>query len=505
MRGDETVTPAVDRASFATIVAILLVSCGSLVVAPEAGEALLARLYAGIAERFGVLYLLSAVACIGFLGWLAFGRYGNVRLGDAGESPEFSTTSWMAMLFCAGVGAGLLYWCCTEWTHYYLAPPFGAEARSVAAVEWASTYGLFHWGFSAWAIYCLPAIAIAYPYYTRRARSLRFSTCCHHFLAGHEHGARARLLDFFFMVGLIGGAGSSLGFSTPMLAAGFGHLAGIERSFGLEAIVVLVCVALFAVSVWLGLARGIRRLSHVNLYLAFALLAFVLVAGPTGFLIETSVNSVGILLDNFARMSLWSEPFGDSGFVEDWTVFYWAWWIAYAPFVGLFVARISRGRTLRGLILGMLGLGTAGSWLFYMILGNYGLFLELSGVLDIPALLEASDGNAMIVAVFDQLPASGLVIAVFCVVGLIFSATTYDSAAYTLASTATLNLAPGDEPARWLRLFWALALGALPLTLMWIGGLRTAQTAVLIVSLPLLVIGVLMSVSLVRSLAQDAA
>jgi len=407
------------------------------------------------------------------------------------------------MLFCAGVGAGLMYWCSIEWTYYYQSPPFGAAARSPEAAEWAATYGMYHWGFSAWAFYCLPTIAIAYPYYVKKLPYLRFSGSCHYFLEGREHGAISRGIDFLFMIALIGGAASSLGFSSPMIAVCIARLFDIQHTFGLEMFVVLLCVALFAASVWLGLKKGIKRLSDINLVLAFGLLLFVLAVGPTLFILKTSVNSVGLMAQNFLRMSFWTDPFTESGFVESWTIFYWAWWIAFAPYIGLFVTRISRGRTIRQVITGMLVFGSLGSWIFYMVLGNYSMFLELQGQVNISEMVDSEGGSYAIVAMFDSLPWASLVIAVFCIVAIIFAATTYDSASYTLASVATLFLRAGDDPARWHRVFWAIALGMMPATLMFIGGITVLQTTLLVVSLPILVVGVVMSVSILKTLHAD--
>jgi BCCT family betaine/carnitine transporter len=494
----------IDWPSFIACAVIILGVCIPLAVFSDAAGGVLQSLYDFIAAEFGIAYLMASVGAIGFLAWLAASRYGKTKFGEAHESPEFGTLSWVAMLFCAGVGAGLMFWCVTEWSYYYASPPFGVQPHTPEAAEWASTYGLFHWGFTAWAFYCLPAVAIGYPYYVRRLDSLRFSTSCNWFLAGKEHGVAARVIDFLFMIALIGGAASSLGFSTPMIAACIAWILDVEPAFGLEAGVVVLCVMMFAASVWLGLRRGIKRLSDINLVLAFGLLLFVLVVGPTAFLLKTSLNSVGVMAQNFLRMNFWTDPFTESGFVEDWTVFYWAWWIAYAPYVGLFVTRISRGRTIRQVITGMLVLGSLGSWLFYMVLGNYAMFQELAGTVDFTGIVAAIDGNAAIIATLETLPLAPLIIGAFAVVALIFSATTYDSASYTLASSATLHLGAGDDPARWHRVFWALALGLMPVTLMFIGGLKVLQVTLLIVSLPILVVCTIAAVSLVKSLREDS-
>ena len=493
----------IDWPSFGASVAIILLVSIPLVLFPESGGKILTELYGFISSKFGFLYLLAGTAVMALMLWLALGRYGKIRLASGDEGPEFNDASWAAMLFCAGVGAGLMYWAPIEWAYYFEAPPYGLEPGSTAAAEWASTYGIFHWGPTAWAFYCLPTIAIAYPYYVKKVPFLRLSTSCHYFFQGEQETRAERLIDWLFMIGLLGGAGTSLGFSTPMIAACIGRITGWEVDFGLEIGVVLISVLMFAISVWLGLKKGIKRLSDFNMWLAFILLGFVLMVGPTIFLLKTSVNSVGLMAQNFIRMNTWTDGFTDSAFVENWTIFYWAWWIAYGPFVGLFVTRISRGRTIRQVIYGMLGYGSLGAAMFYMILGNFSLSLEITETLAVSSVLADEGGAAAIVATLDQLPFAVIVIAAFAVISLVFSATTYDSASYILASCATRRLLPGEDPDRWHRVFWAMALAVLPLTLMFIGGLKTVQTATLIVSLPLIFVGVLMAVSLVMQLRAD--
>lgn len=236
----------VDWPSFIASVVIILVASVSLILFPKVGGEILTALYGFISGRFAFLYLLAGVSCMILLLWLALGRFGNVRLAAGDEKPEFSSLSWTAMLFCAGVGAGLMFWAPIEWAYYIDAPPFGVAAGSNAAAEWASTYGIFHWGPTAWAIYCLPTIAIAYPYYVKKVPYLRLSISCHYYLAGKEDSGVARIIDWLFMIGLLGGAGTSLGFSTPMIAATVGRVTGWEADFGLEFGVVIVSVFMFA-------------------------------------------------------------------------------------------------------------------------------------------------------------------------------------------------------------------------------------------------------------------
>ena len=412
----------VDRVNFSITVIVLLSMSIPLLVFPEQSAAVLKTAYAWIAETFGWFYILTGAAALAIVLYIGMSRFGKIKLGD-GE-PEFSTVSWISMLFAAGIGAGLMYWSGIEWAYYVQAPPFKAEPFSHEAYLWSSSYGLHHWGFVAWALYCLPTLAIAYPFYVRRIPQLKYSLSAHYWLKGRERSALARLMDSFFMVALIGGAGSSLGFSTPLIAAFIERLTGIPANFALELVVVAVCVVVFAGSVWLGLQEGIRRLSNFNIVLALLFLVAVLLASDTLFLLKMAVNSLGFLFQNTLAMTFWTDPIDNTGFVGDWTVFYWAWWIAYGPFVGLFVTRISRGRTIREVVVGMLLLGSMGVWLFFLVLGNHSLGLQLSGELDVVGIMQSSGGNAAVVAGLNTLPMAALIIGVFAVVAVIFVATT---------------------------------------------------------------------------------
>jgi len=265
-----------------------------------------------------------------------------------------------------------------------------------------------------------------------------------------------------------------------------------------------VSIAIFGTSAWLGLERGFRRLADLNLWAVMVLLLFVLAVGPTLFLLKMGTNSIGLVLQNFLRMNTWTDPVRNTGFIEDWTIFYWAWWTAYAPFVGIFVTRISRGRSLRELILGMLMFGSLGGAVFYVVFGNYAMHLELSGLLPVTELMRQHSEAYAIAQVFASLPFSELALAAFLVIAMILLATTYDSASYTLASVSSREMHAGENPARWSRVFWACALGVLPVTLIFVeGGIKVVLSATIVVSLPLLAVGVLLAISLLRMLRED--
>lgn len=497
-------TPRIDRVTFGTALLVVVAVCLPLGFFPEQSGPVVSSLYTWVTTNFGLAYQWFAIAAIVFLIWLGLSRHGAIKLGEPDDPPDFSLFSWVGMLFCAGVGAGLLVWAGTEWGYYYVDPPFGAEPRSEEAIEWASAYGLFHWGIVAWAIYALPAVAIAYPFYVNDVPHLRMSTGCHALLgSSEENSAIGRLMDVAFMVALLGGTGTSLGLTTPMIAEVFAELFGFENGLGLQLCVIAICIMIFGTSVWFGIERGIKRLSDLNVVLALGLLAYILIAGPTIFILKMGTDSLGFMLDNTVRMLTWTDPIEETGFVESWTIFYWAWWLAYAPFVGLFVARISRGRTIRQVIFSMLFFGSIGSWIFYIVMGDYALFLELSGGLSVTSIMEGAGQNAATAQIVKSLPFGMVALAVFAMVSIIFVATTYDSASYSLASAASEEIHAGQNPSRGHRLFWAFVLGVLPIVLLLVGGLKVIQSASLIASFPILFIGVAMMVSLVKSLHQD--
>ena len=493
----------IDRVLFFTAVIVVIAACIPLALMSERAGPAVEEIYNWIASNLGIFYQWFGIGTIVYLLWLSLSRYGRIRLGGDEEKPDFSTFSWAGMLFCAGTGASLLVWAGVEWAYYIDAPPFGAEPRSAKAIAWASAYGPFHWGITAWCFYALPTIAIAYPYYVKNVPHLRASTALHSILGpSGENSPAGRAVDLAIMIALIGGAGTSLGVIAPTIAASVAEILGLQTSFTLQLVVMLLCIGLFGLSVYLVIEKGIKRLSDTNVYLALGLMAYILIVGPTLFILKSTTDTIGFMIGNFVRMMSWTDPIEKTGFVESWTIFYWAWWIAFAPAIGIFVTRISRGRTIRQVILSMIFFGTLGCWVFYFIMGNYSLSLELNNQMSVTQNLAEHGMYETVASIIGTLPLGTLTLSLFALVSVISVATTYDSASYTLASTATSELKEGENPARWNRLVWAGVLGMLPIFMMLIEGLPIIRSAVLIASLPLLIVGVAMAVALTKSLRQ---
>jgi BCCT family betaine/carnitine transporter len=467
--------------------ALIVAAIGvALAVAPGAGTAAMDAVLGFLTGNFGWLYLWVGFGVFALVVWLAAGRYGKVFFGRPGDTPEFSTLSWIAMIFTAGIGGGIMYWGIIEWAYYFTDPPFGMQPRSTEAGHWAATYPLYHWGFIGWALYCLPALPLAYVYHVRRRSTLRLSDACRGVIGNRADGWLGRVIDVLFIFGMVGAAGTSLGLEVPVVSQGLSALTPLEPGTGLNIAILAAWTLLFGASVYLGLQRGLRRLANINVWLAAGLGIFLLLAGPTVFIIDTFTNSVGLLMQNFVEMSFYTDPVGGSGFEESWTVFYWGWWIAYAPFLGLFTAKISRGRSMRGLILAMLGAGSLGNWIAFALLGNTGLSFQLDGTVDVAGILENQGPTAAIVAVLQALPLGALVLTVFTLLVVIFLATTLDSSAYTMAAAATRHLPAEEEPARWHRVLWAVALAVVAVGLMYAGGLEALQTLSIITAFPLI-------------------
>lgn len=481
--------PRVDRGIFYSSLILLLLIIVPLSLYPESGSAVLSSILSYTTNQLGWVYLLFAVAVMGLLGYLALGPYGRIRFGD--EAPEFSTFSWIGMIFTAGIGSSILYWAPQEWAYYYKAPPFGAEALSPQAAELAVGYGFFHWGLSAWAIFCIPSLPIAYQYFVKKRPFLRLSQACTETLGeSHANGLVGKIIDIAVIFGILGGLGTTIGLGTPMVSTLIGSIFDIEPGFGLNLVVMGIWVLMFSASVSLGLQKGIKRLSDANMVLALVFLGAILVVGPTAFIINSMLSGLGFMFDNFMHMSLWTDSVAGGGFPQSWTIFYWAWWVSWAPFVSIFIARISRGRTIRETIFTVVGFGSLGCWIYYAVLGNYGLHQQVFEGLEVTRILTEEGGAAAVLAVLSSLPFSTLAVVVYTILAFICLATSLDSAAYTLSAIATDNLEQHQDPALWHRIFWAFALAALPLTLILIGGgkegsLKAIQTSSIVLALPL--------------------
>lgn len=489
---------------------ILLIAVIPMMVFPKASQDIITHLNEVVSSTLGSIYLLIGLATLIFVLYIAFGKYGNVTLGKATDKPEFNNFSWAAMLFCAGIASDILYWGVIEWAFYYQDPPHGGKGMTDSALNYATMYGMFHWGPIAWATFVLPALAIGYLVFIKKKPVYKISQTMRPILRSQTDGIIGKIVDILFIFGLLGGAATSLALGVPMISAGIEKLTGIGDSMLMRSIILFTITAVFAYSSYSGLKKGIKVLSDANVILSFVLLGFVFIVGPTVFIMETSITGMGNMIKNFFQMATWIEPFGGIGgrkrtnFPQQWTIFYWSWWIVYAPFIGLFIARISKGRTLKEIVLGTIVYGTLGCALFFGIFGNYAVYLQITGSFDVIHFLNTHGTEATIIEVMHQLPFPNLIIVLFLLSAFLFLATTFDSGSYILAAASQKKVI--GEPLKANRLYWAFALCLLPFGLMLVGGeraLEVLKTASLLASVPLLAIFVMMMISFLRTLSED--
>ena len=490
---------------------ILLIAVIPMMVFPKASQEVITKMNDAVSSALGSVYLLIGLAILIFVLYIAFGKYGNVTLGKATDKPEFNNFSWAAMLFCAGIASDILYWGIIEWAFYYQNPPHGGKGMTDSALNYATMYGMFHWGPIAWATFVLPALCIGYLLFVKKKPIYKVSQTLRPILKGQTDGLVGKIVDIIFIFGLLGGAATSLALGVPMITAGIERLTGIDGdNMLMRGAILFLVTAIFAYSSYSGLKKGIKVLSDWNVILSFVLLGFVLIVGPTVFIMETTITSMGNMIKNFFEMATWLEPFGGIGgrketnFPQQWTISYWSWWIVYAQMIGLFIARISKGRTLKEVVLGTIIYGTLGCMLFFGIFGNYAVFLQISGQFDVIQNLNTHGTEATIIEVLHQLPFHNIIIVLFMLSALLFLATTFDSGSYILAAASQKKVI--GEPLKVNRLYWAFALCLLPFALMLVGGeraLEVLKTAALLASVPVLVVFVMMMVAFMRTLNED--
>lgn len=374
------------------------------------------------------------------------------------------------------------------------------------AAEWAGTYGIFHWGITAWSFYAICSLPIGYSYFVRKYPVLRISAACRSVLGDNFNRWPGKVIDIMFIISLALGSATSLSVGVPIVSAAVSETLNIgSSSLMMDLMVLTVTTLIFGVTGFLGLKKGIAKLSNISFYLTLLILGLVLIFGPTIFIIKMATTSIGLLVNNFIRMATWMDPINNNGFPESWTQFYWAWWISYAPFMGLFIARISKGRSIKNMLLGSVAFGSLGCSFFFWILGNFQLHLQISGKLDTVNLVETIGPSATIIKGFNQLPVGKIVILLYAICGILFLATTFNSVAFTFASVSMKELKQDQDPNQYLVLFWAILLALIPAAFLALDGpLSTLQSVTVLGSFPLILVIIIEIWAFVKMVKEDA-
>lgn len=433
--------------------------------------------------------------------YLALSKHGNVKLGE-GE-PEYSMFSYIAMMMCAALAATAVYYSFVEWSFYYADPAFSIEPYTQEAAELSLPYAFFHWGFSVQVIFVLTAVSLAYGYHVKKVPVLRISAVCESMMGNFKYKKPlGKLIDALTILSIVGGMGVSLGVGVPLISAGIGKIFGIEVTFTTNVIVLILVAVVFSITSIIGIEKGMRKLSDLTMYIAILLIAFIFIAGPTQFIVKNFTYSVGKMFSNYVDMSLFTDPIGNSGFPEINTIFLFTLALNYAALMGIFITKISKGRTIREMILTCLGGISVGTWIMFGINGSFTMNAELTGQF---ALSKAEDVQAGLFEALGTLPGGSVIIPiVFSVVTLGFLATSMDSASFTLAASATKKLDEKGNPNPKFRLIWCVVLALVPLSIMFAGAPFTAiKTICIVLSVPFLFIIIGMLVGLFRWFKED--
>lgn len=482
---------------FFTSSIFIIVSIALTLIFKKEAQSFFAQLQTSVAENADWFFILAINIFLVFLIYLAVGKFGKMRIGGQNAKPEFKTLSWFAMLFSAGMGIGLLFFSVGEPVMHFNSPPM-AEAGTVAAAKEAMNFTFLHWGFHAWGVYALVGLSLAYFTYSR-GLPLTIRSIFYPFLGDRIYGKIGDIIDIFAVLATLFGLATSLGFGVQQIASGLNHVFGVADGITTQIILIAGITLVATISVVLGVDKGVKVLSEWNMRIAVVLLVLALILGPTIFIFRSFVENTGSYLYNFLDIATWSETYTNSSWQNDWTVFYWGWWIGWSPFVGMFIARISKGRTIREFILGVLLVPSLVTFFWMSAFGSVAID-QIMGGNDILSTAVDNDIATALFVFFQDYPLAMVinVVAVFLIAG--FFITSSDSGSLvidSLTSGGKIDAPVGQ------RIFWAVTEGTVAAVLLIGGGLQALQTATIVTGLPFAVILLVMCYSLHKGLRED--
>ena len=467
------------------------------IIAPDNMAAVFSEMLAVLTRNFGWFYLWVVLALVLFAAFVAFSRYGDLKLGGEDDEPEFALGSWFSMLFAAGMGIGLVFWGVAEPISHYVTAPPGVTPGTPEAANAAMRYVFFHWGIHPWAVYSVVALAIAFFHYRRGGNSL-ISTVTSS-LPWRPIRSMSGLFNGLAIVATAFGVAASLGVGALQINSGLNAVFGVPISPTAQVVIIIVTAAMFLTSAISGVEKGIKLLSNTNMLVAALLALAVFLLGPTVAIIDTFTNTLGSYASEFVRMSLRSTPFRDSSWVGNWTIFYWAWWISWSPFVGLFIARVSRGRTIREFILGTVLAPSLAAFIWFSIFGGTALYLEIWQHVPLAEAVKADLATALF-ALFDAMPFGQLMSVVATLLVVVFFVTSGDSAVLVLSM---MSQDGNPNPTTRVKLVWGVLIAGIAISLLLAGGIDAVQTATILFALPFALVIVLMVIALWRGLRDD--
>ncbi|WP_380281229.1 BCCT family transporter [Kitasatospora purpeofusca] len=454
-----------------------------------------------VLHNFGWLFVVAADVFLALTVLLAFSRFGRIRLGRDDDEPEFSTTAWIAMMFSAGMGIGLMFYGVGEPLQLFATPQPGSglEPESAAAAQRALEFSLFHWTLHPWAIYAVGGLALAYTTF-RKGRGNRISAAFVPLIGERgANGWKGRAIDLLAVFATVFGSATSLGLGALQVADGLGYVTDINNSERTQLVIIGALTAAFVLSAFSGVHRGVKWLSTANVVLASLIMVFVFLVGPTVFVLDTIPSTVGGYLSDLLVLSSQTGAFTDEDWLGTWTIFYWAWWLSWAPFVGTFIARISRGRTVRQFLLGVLLVPSGATVIWFCVMGGTAIRLDTTGAADLVATIPKG-AEASLFEMLRALPGGAVTSVIAVLLVMTFFITSADSASLVLGSLSSRG---SLHPRTWLVVVWGVLMGGVAAALLLAGGLTALQNATILVALPFVAVMLLLCVALVKELRSD--
>ncbi|MBY0149060.1 BCCT family transporter [Neobacillus niacini] len=481
---------------FSLAISLALISVG--IFAPKQLENFSSSSLNFIYNNLGWFILGSVFLFFAFCMHIGLSRFGHIRLGDDTDRPEFKTSTWIAMLFSASIGISLVFWGVAEPVSYYIDPPFG-QASSEQSAKLAMQFVYLHWGVSAWACYAVVGVSLAFFQFRKKLPSSLSSTF-YPLVGDRINGGFGKFIDIIVTLSIVIGIATSLGFGTLQVNSGMNYLWGVPVGFLTQVIIIAVVTVLYLGSTVSGLQSGMKHLSNLNMTLAFLLLAFMLVLGPTQSILKIFLQGIGDYAQNFIGMSFRTEPYSDGSWIGSWTLFYFGWWIAWAPLVGSFVARISKGRTIKEFMMGAIFIPVLGSFLWFAVMGGSAIdLIENQGKTAIADAV-SSDVTSALFKFFEYFPMSTFLSILAMVLVLIFFITSADSAIFVLGMISE-NGHP--NPTHTTKIIWGVIIAAVSAVLIMTGGLSGLQSALVATSIPLAVLMLFMCYSTYKGLTNE--
>ncbi len=477
---------------------LLLIFLGFGFLFPDSLLSITDTMFGFITNNFGWVYLVIVLGVLIFTLCLAFSKYGKIRLGDDDDRPEYSNFSWFAMLFSAGMGIGLVFWGVAEPVFHYVQPPMGIEPESSEAALMAFRYVFLHWGLHPWGIYAIVGLALAYVTF-RKKKPCLISSTLYPLLGDKVKGPIGKTVDILTLILTVIGVSTSLGMGALQVNGGLTTLFNVPNTIQVQIIIIVVITILFLLSATTGLNKGIKILSSTNMVIAVTLLLFVFFFGPTNFIINTFFVSVGGYLQNILTMSLALTPFKNDPWIGNWTIFYWAWWMSWGPFVGTFIARISKGRTVKEFVLGVIVLPTVFCCFWFAVFGGTALHLEIFQGFKIAEAITTDMTTGLFITLL-HLPLGKIISFIAILLITTFFITSADSATFVIAMfSRNGELNPDNK----IKMIWGTTLSLMAIVLLFSGGLVAIRNIAIIMALPFMIIMVLMCIAIVKAFKKE--